>query len=112
MSSTGGEGQSLTVVPEKVREVGNYVFGLADTLRQALDSAAREVDACAGTSWTGDSASNFATGWSETRNGGTAIITALTDMAEKLGVTADTYAQRDETSAAALGSFSLDLPGL
>ncbi|WP_063004681.1 ESX-1 secretion-associated protein [Nocardia salmonicida] len=112
MSIPGGDGQSLTVVPEKVREVGNYVYGLADTLRQALDSAAREVDACAGSSWTGDYADTFASGWSETRTGGAAIMTALTEMAEKLGVTADTYTQRDETNSAALGSFSLDLPGL
>ncbi|MGW5920541.1 ESX-1 secretion-associated protein [Nocardia fluminea] len=112
MITPGGDGQSLTVVPDKVREVGNYVYGLADTLRQALDSAAREVDACAGSSWTGDYANTFASGWSETRTGGTAIMTALTEMAEKLGVTADTYTQRDETNSAALSSFSLDLPGL
>ncbi len=97
------------MVPEKVRDVGNYVYGLADTLRQALDSAAREVEACAGASWTGSSAEAFAEGWSETRTGGNAIIAALTEMAEKLGVTADTYTKRDTTNAAALGTFSLDL---
>ncbi|MFD3506753.1 WXG100 family type VII secretion target [Nocardia sp. NPDC058666] len=109
MSMPGGEGSSLSVVPEKVRDVGNYVYGLADVLRQALDSAAREVDACAGASWTGGSAEAFAEGWSETRTGGNAIIGALTEMAEKLGVSADSYAKRDEASAAALGTFSLDL---
>lgn len=109
MSTPGGEKPTLSVVPEKVRDVGNYVYGLADTLRQALDSAAREVEACAGTSWTGDSATAFAEGWSETRTGGNTIIAALTEMAEKLGVTAETYAERDAASAAALGTFSLDL---
>ncbi|MEV0331357.1 WXG100 family type VII secretion target [Nocardia sp. NPDC050717] len=100
--------QSLTVVPEQVRDAGNYVYGLADTLRQALDSAAREVDACAGASWTGDYANAFASGWAETRTGGQAIITALTEMAEKLGVTAETYSQRDDATAAAL-QYTLDL---
>lgn len=109
MSSPGGEGQSLTVLRDKVRDVGKYVYSLADTLRQALDSATREVDACAGATWTGDYADAFASGWAETRTGGLEIIAALTDMAEKLGVTADTYSQRDETNAAALGTFSLDL---
>lgn len=109
MSIPGGDGQSLTVVPEKVREVGNYVYGLADTLRQALDSAGREVDACAGASWTGGSAEAFAEGWGETRTGGNAIIAALTEMAEKLGVTAETYARRDGANASVLGTFSLDL---
>ncbi|MET9212189.1 MULTISPECIES: WXG100 family type VII secretion target [Mycobacteriales] len=110
MSSPGGE-PSLTVVPDKVREVGNYVYGLADTLRSALASATREVEACAGSSWTGTAADTFATGWSETNSGGQTIITALTDMAEKLGVTADTYTGCDETNSAALESFSLNMEG-
>ncbi|MFC9877897.1 WXG100 family type VII secretion target [Nocardia salmonicida] len=82
------------MVPEKVREVVNYVYRLADTLRRALDSAAREVEACAGASWTGGSAEAFADGWSETRTGGNTTIAAFTEMAEKLGVTADTYTKR------------------
>ncbi|MFD3508762.1 WXG100 family type VII secretion target [Nocardia sp. NPDC058666] len=112
MSTLGGDGQSLTVVPEKVRDVGTFVYGLADTLRQALDIASREVDACAGGSWTGDYAESFATAWSETRSGGVAVISALTEMAEKLGVSADTYSQADQSFSADLGAFSLDLPGL
>ncbi|MFD4433857.1 WXG100 family type VII secretion target [Nocardia sp. NPDC058497] len=97
------------MVPDKVRDVGNYVYGLADTLRQALDTATREVDACVCASWTGDYANTFATGWTETRTGGLEIIAALTEMAEKLGVTADTYSQTDESTAAALGAYSLNL---
>ncbi|MDO3648800.1 type VII secretion target [Nocardia mangyaensis] len=112
MSSPGGDGQSLTVVPEKVREVGSYVYGLADTLRQALDSATREVDACVGSSWTGDAADKVGAGWSDTRTGGIAIIAALTEMAEKLGVTADTYVRQDETNSTLLNTSSLDLPGV
>jgi hypothetical protein len=38
---TPASGQNLTVVPEKVREVGKYVYELAEALRSALDSAAR-----------------------------------------------------------------------
>lgn len=108
MSTSGGEGQ-LAVVPDKVRDVGNYVFGLAETLRQALDTATREVDACAGASWTGDYANTFASGWAETRTGGLDIIAALTEMAEKLGVTADTYSRTEDTNAAALAAYSLNM---
>ncbi|MFD5174512.1 WXG100 family type VII secretion target [Nocardia sp. NPDC058379] len=99
----------MTVVPASVRDVGNYVYGIADTLRQALDMASGEVDSCAGGSWAGTAASTFATGWSETREGGLMIIAALTTMAEKLGVTAETYTQRDESNSELLRNFSLDL---
>ncbi|MFI6225032.1 WXG100 family type VII secretion target [Nocardia salmonicida] len=112
MTSSGGDGRALSVVPDQVREVGNFVYGLADTLRQALDSAAREVDDVAEGSWTGPAAVTFAGGWAECRTGGIEIMTALTGMAEKLGVTADTYARRDESNAAAFTPVSLDLPGL
>ncbi|MFE9577209.1 hypothetical protein ACFYO1_12545 [Nocardia sp. NPDC006044] len=41
--------------------------------------------------------------------GGTQIMSALTDMAEKLGITADTFKARDEWNAAMLTTSSLDL---
>ncbi|MBF6368355.1 hypothetical protein IU469_21905 [Nocardia puris] len=36
--------QSLSVVPEKVRAVGNQVYALAEELKSALDSAGVDVD--------------------------------------------------------------------
>ncbi|WP_040774520.1 ESX-1 secretion-associated protein [Nocardia pneumoniae] len=105
-----GPGPSLSVVPEKVREVGQYVYDVAEALRSALDSAAKDVDSLVNGSWTGDLAAEFGQGWTEVRDGGVQIITALTGMAEKLGVTADTYQARDENTATALNTSSLDLP--
>ncbi|MGY4099568.1 type VII secretion target [Nocardia sp. R16R-3T] len=105
---TSASGQWLSVVPEQVREVGTYVYELAETLRTALDSAATDVDAVANGSWTGGLASEFADGWSDVRDGGGQIITALAAMAEKLGVTADTYQASDESNASS--TSSLDLP--
>lgn len=102
----------MAVVPDKVRDVGNYVYSLADTLRQALASATREVDGIVGASWTGTAADAFTEGWTETRTGGETILAALTTLAEKLGVTADSYARRDESNAAGFSASSLDLPGL
>lgn len=101
-------GQRLSVVPEQVREVGKYVYELAETLRTASDSAATDVDAVANGSWTGGLAVEFADGWSDIRDGGGQIITALAAMAEKLGVTAETYQSRDESNAS--NTSSLDLP--
>ncbi|MEV5834252.1 type VII secretion target [Nocardia sp. NPDC052112] len=105
---TPASGQRLSVVPEQVRDVGEYVYELAETLRTALDSAATEVDAVANGSWTGGRAAEFADGWSDVRAGGTQIIAALATMAERLGVTAATYEARDESNAST--TSSLDLP--
>lgn len=103
-------GHDLSVVPERVREVGSYVYELSAALWTALDSAAREVDSLVGGSWTGDVAAEFAEGWSEVRDGGAQIIAALSDMADKLGVTADTYQAHDESNASVLETSTLDLP--
>ncbi|MFE9327750.1 type VII secretion target [Nocardia sp. NPDC052278] len=100
----------LSVVPEQVRDVGKYVYELAEKLCTALDSATTDVDAVANGSWTGGLAAEFADGWSDVRDGGGQIITALAAMAEKLGVTAETYQTLDESNASTLNTSSLDLP--
>ncbi|MGV9723023.1 type VII secretion target [Nocardia beijingensis] len=107
---TPASGQDISVVPEQVRDVGRHVYELADALRAALDSAARDVDAVVNSSWTGGLATEFASGWTDVREGGGQIITALIGMAEKLGVTAETYRVRDENNASALSTSSLTLP--
>lgn len=95
-------GHNLSVVPEQVRDVGIYIYGLADTLAQALGAAAKDVERLLSEDWTGDYATEFADGWSEVRDGGDRIFQALTGMAEKLGVTAESFATTDSQSAAAL----------
>ncbi|MFC3962578.1 WXG100 family type VII secretion target [Nocardia jiangsuensis] len=100
MSDTGGT--QVTVVPEKVREVGQYVYDLAETLRGALQSAARDVDRLTTESWTGDAAAEFGTGWTDVREGGTAIIDALAVLAEKLGVSAANYEKQESDSTTLL----------
>ena len=77
-------------------------------MRQALDSAAREVDALLAKGWTGDAANEFSTGWTETRDGGTQLMQDLTSLAEKLGVTAANYRSTDTRNASDISS--LDLP--
>ncbi|WP_063046164.1 type VII secretion target [Nocardia pseudovaccinii] len=111
--SDGGtpvSGNRLSVVPEQVRDVGKYFYELAEKLRTALDSAAMDVDAVANGIWTGGLAVEFADGWSDVRDDGGQIIAALAAMAEKLGVTAETYRTLDESNASTLNTSSLDLP--
>lgn len=104
----GAPGEPLSVVPDEVRALGNYVYSIADALRTALDSAGRDVAALTSSGWVGAAANGFSEGWGEVDSGGQQLFAALTTMAEKLGVTAETYAQRDQTTA---GEFvRLDLP--
>jgi WXG100 family type VII secretion target len=111
MSGSGGPsevGQNLSAVPDDVQAVGQYAYDIADTMKQALDSAAREVDQLLSSGWTGDGAAEFSTGWTETRDGGTQLLQELTALAEKLGVTAANYRSVDTGTAS--GISSLDLP--
>ncbi len=98
------------MVPEKVRAVGNQVYALADELKSALNSAANDVDSVLDDGWTGSAAIEFFAGWTDVSDGGKVIMQALTEMAEKLGVTADTYTAQDQGAAANLNNSSLDLP--
>ncbi|MGW5517868.1 type VII secretion target [Nocardia africana] len=111
MTDSGGNfpapGQGFSVVPEQVRDVGIYIYSLADTLSGALSSAAEEVAELLNRSWTGDYADEFSEGWTEVHDGGRQIFAALTTMAEKLGVTAETFQSVDANNAAAL-----DIPKL
>ncbi|MDO3650377.1 WXG100 family type VII secretion target [Nocardia mangyaensis] len=100
------------MVPDEVQAVGRFVFEIAEALRTALDSASSEVDTLISGGWTGDAASQFSTGWTETRSGGTQICTALTTMAEKLGITAETYRNQDSTNEGSINLAGLDLPEL
>ncbi len=111
MSGSGGSsgsGQNLSVVPDDVQAIGQYVYNIADTMKQALGSAAREVDQLLSSGWMGDGAAEFSTGWTETHDGGTQLLQELTALAEKLGVTAANYRSGD--TATATGISSLDLP--
>nr|WP_067808299.1 WXG100 family type VII secretion target [Nocardia beijingensis] len=105
---TGVPGEPLSVVPNEVRALGNYVYSIADALRTALDSAGRDVAALTSSGWVGAAANGFSEGWGEVESGGQQLFAALTTMAEKLGVTAETYAQRDQ--ATAVEFVRLDLP--
>ncbi|RMI32271.1 WXG100 family type VII secretion target [Nocardia stercoris] len=100
------------MVPAEVSALGTYAYDLADVLRNALGSAAKEVDRTCGSDWRSTASKSFAKGWDECRVNGEAIIDALTTMANSLGVTAETHAGADNQFAAELKSSSLDLPPL
>ncbi|QBS43805.1 WXG100 family type VII secretion target [Nocardia sp. CS682] len=110
MSESGGTPNisgELSVVPDEVRAIGRYIYSLAQTFRSALDSAVREVDELTSSGWSGTAATAFAEGWRESRDGGGKIIDALTVMADKLGVSAESYQAQDIAAASRMSSLNL-----
>ena len=106
--SSSAAAQSVSVVPDDVAAIGRYVYGAAESLRSALSSVDREVDALVSGTWTGSAATTFGQGWHECQDGGGKIIDALTSMAEKLGITATNFRAQDARTSNAISS--LDLP--
>ncbi len=111
MGNDGGSpstAEQLSVVPEEVSALGCYIYDAAQSLQSALQSAGREVEALTSGTWSGPASVTFSRGWQECSSGGAEIIDALTEMAEKLGVTADNYIHSDTRRASDISS--LDLP--
>ncbi|MFI1461236.1 WXG100 family type VII secretion target [Nocardia carnea] len=109
MVDSGGEPQysSITVVPEEVRTVGQFVADIAQNLRSGLETASIEVDALLDDGWNGDRSDEFFGGWAELRDGGLKILQALDGMAEKLGVQSDTYEATDSATSQHISSLNL-----
>lgn len=100
---------SVSVVPDAVAEIGRHLYGVAEALRSALDSAAGYVaglTAGGSGTWNGDAATMFSDGWTGVREGGTHIVSALTDLAEQLGITADSYRSTESATVAELRTSS------
>ncbi|WP_254205389.1 WXG100 family type VII secretion target [Nocardia alni] len=104
---SGSGGPNLAVVPEDVAAIGRYIYSAAENLRSALAATGREVEALTSGSWTGSAATTFGQGWHECADGGNQIIDALTDMAQKLGITATNYRDRDNRTATHISSLNL-----
>lgn len=116
MTDGGSSGSEVSVVPDDVRALGNFAYQLAQDIKAALDSAGHDADKLTSTGWLGPAGKAFGAGWSECNDGGQKVLTALTTMAEKLGVTATSYDARDTQTAADVSSLlpSVDtvIPGI
>ncbi|GGL46705.1 WXG100 family type VII secretion target [Nocardia jinanensis] len=97
----------VTVVPEEVRAVGQFVADIARNLRSGLDSASTDVDALLADGWRGDAANEFSGGWTELRDGGVKILQALDGMAAELGVQAGSYQATDDANSQQFPSLNL-----
>lgn len=97
----------ITVLPDEVRAVGQFVADIARNLRSGLDSASGEVDALLSDGWRGDASDEFSGGWTELRDGGIKILQALEGMAAELGVQAGTYETTDDHTSQQFPSLNL-----
>lgn len=97
----------ITVVPDEVRAVGQFVADIARNLRSGLDSASSEVEAVLSDGWRGDASDEFSGGWTELRDGGIKILQALEGMAAELGVQAGTYETTDDHNSQQFPSLNL-----
>lgn len=102
-----GEQPSLSVDADAVEALGRLAFDVATQCRDgysALEIDVRDMLE----SWTGSNAGAFVAGWEEFHQGAVQVWDALFELAEKLGITADTVRGADQSFAA--GVSSLDLP--
>ncbi|MCP2289128.1 WXG100 family type VII secretion target [Nocardia amikacinitolerans] len=104
---TTGDGSAFSVVTDDVKALGRYAYKLAEELRSGALSLDREVTALLST-WKGSAADSYDTAWDEMHQGALTVWEELFELAAKLGITADTYRERDTSNASAIGS--LDLP--
>ncbi|KAA0024979.1 WXG100 family type VII secretion target [Antrihabitans cavernicola] len=108
MEGVGGSpGSDLSVVPDDVPAVGRYAYEMAQNLKSALESAGHDVDSLTSGGWRSGAADSYAAGWKECFDGGTRIFDALTQMADKLGVNADNYRRRDDSSASSFTGLNM-----
>ncbi|WP_040776419.1 WXG100 family type VII secretion target [Nocardia pneumoniae] len=106
MSEEPSASASLSVIPENVKEFGRYVYGIATELRSGTVSLDVEVNGLM-SAWEGAAADAYLAGWNEMRGGAVEVWEALFELAEKLGITAETYRVVDAGTAP--GFSSLDL---
>ncbi|MGQ4617303.1 WXG100 family type VII secretion target [Nocardia sp. R7R-8] len=102
-----GEQPALSVQTDEVKALGRLAFDVATQCREgysALETDVRDMLE----SWTGNNVGAFSAGWEELHQGAVQVWDALFELAEKLGITADTIRETDR--AFATGVSSLDLP--
>ncbi|GAJ86868.1 hypothetical protein NBRGN_112_00830 [Nocardia brasiliensis NBRC 14402] len=98
---------ALSVEPEEVQALGRLAHQIADELKAGYSSLVTDTKAAID-SWAGNNAEAFTAAWDEFHEGADQVWDALFELAEKLGVTAETLRATDQSFAA--GVSSLDLP--
>lgn len=93
----------FTVVPEHVRDAGQFVQQTAHALISGVRSADAEVQGLMAT-WKGGAADAYLTGWEEARRAAVDVLEALQTMADLLGVVVESFEGVERGNTAALAS--------
>ncbi|MFF0528362.1 WXG100 family type VII secretion target [Nocardia amikacinitolerans] len=104
---TTGDLSSLSVDPEEVKALGRLAFQIAEECKSGYSSVVADAQVTID-SWVGNNAGAFTAAWEEFHEGADQVWDALFELAEKLGITAETVRASDQSYAA--GISSLDLP--
>ncbi|MFD0360036.1 WXG100 family type VII secretion target [Nocardia sp. GCM10030253] len=104
---TTGDPSSLSVETDEVKALGRLAFQIAEECRSGYSSLVTDTKITID-SWVGNNAGTFTAAWEEFHEGADQVWDALFELAEKLGVTAETLRATDQSYAA--GISSLDLP--
>ncbi|MFQ6397685.1 WXG100 family type VII secretion target [Nocardia sp. KC 131] len=102
-----GDSSSLSIQPEEVKVLGRMAFQVAEECRSGYSSLVTDARVTID-GWVGNNAGTFTAAWEEFHEGADQVWDALFELAEKLGVTAETLRATDQSNAS--GVSSLDLP--
>lgn len=101
------DSSSLSVQPEEVTALGRLAYRIAEECKSGYSALATDARLTID-GWAGNNAGTFTAAWGEFHEGADQVWDALLELAEKLGVTAETFRATDQSFAA--GVRSLDLP--
>ncbi|MBF6357178.1 WXG100 family type VII secretion target [Nocardia higoensis] len=104
---TTGDISSLSIDIEEVEALGRLAYRIAEECKSGYASLVTDVKSMID-SWSGNNGGMFTAGWEEFHEGADQVWDALFELAEKLGITAETIRTTDQSRAA--GISSLDLP--
>ncbi|MDO3651071.1 WXG100 family type VII secretion target [Nocardia mangyaensis] len=102
-----GDPASFSVEPDEVKVLGRLAFQIAKECQAGYASLVTDARVTID-SWAGNNASIFTAGWEEFHVGADQVWDALFELADKLGISAETLLATDQSNAA--GISSLDLP--
>ncbi|MFE6925764.1 WXG100 family type VII secretion target [Nocardia sp. NPDC057663] len=103
---TTGDPSTLSVEPEEVKALERLAFQVAKECQAGYASLVTDMRATIET-WTGNNAGVFTAGWEEFHLGADQVWDALFELADKLGITAETLLAVDESNAAATYTLNL-----
>ncbi|MCX5045076.1 WXG100 family type VII secretion target [Aldersonia sp. NBC_00410] len=105
--TSGDARPHVHVVPEEVQALGQFAADVAEQLKSGSGALDRDVAQLLDT-WKGTAADGYRSGWDEVHKGALGVWDALTDLAEKLGVSAAGYQATDDANAATVRSVAVD----